>query len=147
MRMHELQGLKKRPRKRVGRGGKRGTYSGRGLKGQKSRAGRRIRPASRDLILRLPKRRGFRNKPLYPKPFTIDIREILRRAKPLAPGGSGKVEVNKEFLRNAGLIPPRYRGDVKILGKSSVAMPLEVKGLRVSKNVKMEIEKAGGSVE
>ena len=55
MRMHELQGLKKRPRKRVGRGGKRGTYSGRGLKGQKSRAGRRIRPASYFALAKAPR--------------------------------------------------------------------------------------------
>ncbi|MEK7341913.1 MAG: uL15 family ribosomal protein, partial [Candidatus Binatota bacterium] len=37
----------KKKRKRVGRGGKRGTYSGRGSKGQKSRAGARIRPGFR----------------------------------------------------------------------------------------------------
>lgn len=44
---------------RVGRGGKRGTTSGKGQKGQKSRSGRRIRPAERDLIIRIPKLRGF----------------------------------------------------------------------------------------
>ncbi len=51
---------KKRKIKRVGRGGKRGTYSGRGLKGQKSRAGRKIRPQLRDTIKRIPKKRGYR---------------------------------------------------------------------------------------
>ncbi|MEK7087229.1 MAG: 50S ribosomal protein L15, partial [Patescibacteria group bacterium] len=44
--------------KRVARGGKRGGYSGRGIKGQKSRAGAGIRPAIRDLMMRLPKQRG-----------------------------------------------------------------------------------------
>lgn len=47
--------------KRIGRGGKRGTYSGRGIKGQKSRAGRRIKPMIREMILRLPKLRGVGN--------------------------------------------------------------------------------------
>lgn len=47
--------------KRVGRGGKRGTYSGKGTKGQHSRAGHRIRPAERDFIQRLPKLRGVGN--------------------------------------------------------------------------------------
>lgn len=53
---------KNKTKKRVGRGGKRGTYSGRGVKGQKSRAGRRIRPAVRDLIQQIPKLRGAKNK-------------------------------------------------------------------------------------
>jgi len=44
--------------KRVGRGGKRGTYSGRGIKGQKARAGHRIRPAIRDFMMKIPKLRG-----------------------------------------------------------------------------------------
>lgn len=50
--------------KRIGRGGKRGNYSGRGMKGQKARAGRRIRPALRDVILKFPQLRGkgFRSK-------------------------------------------------------------------------------------
>jgi large subunit ribosomal protein L15 len=53
---------KNKSKKRIGRGGKRGTYSGKGMKGQKSRAGRKIRPAIRDLIQRTPKLRGARNK-------------------------------------------------------------------------------------
>lgn len=42
----------------VGRGGKRGKTSGRGGKGQTARAGHKIRPEVRDLIKKLPKRRG-----------------------------------------------------------------------------------------
>ena len=63
MQLHTLQPLNSlKGKKRVGRGGKRGTYSGRGQKGQRSRAGRKIRPAMRDLIQRLPKLRGAGNK-------------------------------------------------------------------------------------
>src|SRR3989344_6980971 len=43
----------------VGRGGKRGKTSGRGGKGQTARAGHKIRPEVRDLIKKLPKRRGY----------------------------------------------------------------------------------------
>ena len=43
---------------RVGRGGKRGKTSGRGGKGQTARAGHKIRPEIRDMIKKLPKRRG-----------------------------------------------------------------------------------------
>lgn len=70
LQLHTLQPVHflKRKAPRVGRGGKRGTTSGKGQKGQKARAGRRIRPAERDLIIRIPKLRGF-------------AREAMRRKK------------------------------------------------------------------
>jgi len=70
MQLHELKPIhSNKQSKRVGRGGKRGTTSGSGTKGQKSRSGHRIRPAIRDLMRRLPKLRGTNNKPkkLYRK--------------------------------------------------------------------------------
>lgn len=63
MQLHELRPLHRgKKRKRVGRGGKRGTYSGRGQKGQKSRAGRRLKPVIREIIKRYPKLRGYKFK-------------------------------------------------------------------------------------
>lgn len=63
MQLHEIRPLHKgKKRKRVGRGGKRGTYSGRGQKGQKSRAGRRLEPVIREIIKRYPKLRGYKFK-------------------------------------------------------------------------------------
>jgi len=44
---------------RVGRGGKRGKTSGRGGKGQTARAGNKPRPQWRDIIKKIPKRRGY----------------------------------------------------------------------------------------
>lgn len=69
MQLHEVRPItKNKSKKRIGRGGKRGTYSGRGMKGQKSRAGRKIRPAVRDLMQRTPKLRGAKNQaPRYKK--------------------------------------------------------------------------------
>ncbi len=58
MQAHQLSSTKKGSR-RIGRGGKRGSFSGRGIKGQKSRAGRRIRPQIRDVLKKLHKRRGY----------------------------------------------------------------------------------------
>ena len=64
MQLHELRPKHKiKKRKRIGRGGKRGTYSGRGMKGQKSRAGARFEPIIRGLIKRYPKLRGYKFKP------------------------------------------------------------------------------------
>jgi large subunit ribosomal protein L15 len=65
MQLHQIKPAHEannKDKKRIGRGGKRGTYSGHGMKGQKSRAGHRIRPAERDLIQHLPKLRGSGNK-------------------------------------------------------------------------------------
>ncbi len=63
MQLHQIQtGTRKKEKKRVGRGGKRGTYCGRGIKGQRARAGAKIRPALRDLIKKIPKIRGYRFK-------------------------------------------------------------------------------------
>jgi len=74
MQLHQLQANHPNlAKKRIGRGGKRGTTSGRGTKGQHSRAGRRIRPAERDFIQRLPKLRGIGN-----------IATVAKKAKGLA---------------------------------------------------------------
>ncbi len=65
MQLHELQPKHQLTKKRrIGRGHSRGNYSGRGIKGQKARAGSRIRPALRDLIKTIPKKRGigFKNR-------------------------------------------------------------------------------------
>ncbi|NLL89844.1 MAG: 50S ribosomal protein L15, partial [Dehalococcoidales bacterium] len=57
----------KKDRKRIGRGNGsgHGTYSGKGCKGQKSRAGNKVRPGFEGgqlpLIKRLPRKRGFTN--------------------------------------------------------------------------------------
>ena len=141
--LHNLQKYKIEHKKRVGRGGKRGTYSGRGLKGQKSRAGRRIRPAERDLIIRIPKRRGFRNKPKSPKPKIFNLEDIERVLKT---AGKKNIVFNKKFLVDAGLLPKNFRGPVKILGEGEISPSIRVEGLKVSRSAKEKIERAGGRV-
>lgn len=71
MQLHEIRPIHKlKQKKRVGRGGKKGTYCGRGVKGQKSRAGAKIRPEIRDLVKKIPKLRGYKFK--YPKKNKIN---------------------------------------------------------------------------
>ena len=138
MQLHELQPIHQRKnKKRIGRGGKRGTYSGRGLKGQKARAGHRIRPAVRDLIQRLPKLRGFKFRPLKPKPVPINLEELEKKLK-----GSA---ANLRSLIEDGLIRANVKA-VKILGKGEIKRPIEVRGLLVSASAKKKIEDAGGKV-
>ncbi|MEK7195412.1 MAG: uL15 family ribosomal protein [Patescibacteria group bacterium] len=147
MQLHEIRSnFKKRSRKRVGRGGKRGTTSGRGTKGQKSRAGRRIRPAERDLILKLPKRRGFANLPKSDKPLIFNLGDLSSKIKTHSPSG-GSLVINREFLESAGLLPKNWRGRVKILGKGEINVPIVLEGIDISGNAKLKVEKAGGSIK
>lgn len=146
MQLHQLSRATKKPRPRVGRGGKRGTTSGRGTKGQRSRAGHRIRPAIRDLVIRIPKRRGFRNKAKSAKPFSINITALVKRAAPLAKNGV-PFAVDLEALKAMGLIPVGYRGEVKVLGSADVSVALALKGIRASKSAASKIALAGGTIQ
>lgn len=140
MQLHQFMGNPNKIRRRIGRGGKRGSYSGRGVKGQKSRAGRRIRPAERDLIMRLPKLRGFANKPKSDKPYVFNLKDLSKEIKTHAESGKPFV-VDKDFLKEIGLLPMRYKGDVKILGVGEIGLPVKIRGIKLSKSAKMKIEK------
>jgi large subunit ribosomal protein L15 len=133
--------------RRFGRGGKRGKNSGHGNKGQSSRAGHRIRPEIRDMIKKLPKKRGYgknRARSVVPdnlKPVILNV-GLLEK---LLPAG----EVNHAVLLEQGLMKTQ-KGKipaVKILGTGEVAKKFVVKGLAVSESAKAKIEKAGGKVE
>ena len=138
MQLHQLQPTTKlRSKKRIGRGGKRGSYSGRGMKGQKARAGHRIRPAERDLIIRLPKLRGFDNKPLKPAAFVINLKQLEAKIKDDI--------INKKALIKSGLIRKSDKR-VKILSEGEIKRPLKIQGLEISKKAKKKIEAAGGSI-
>lgn len=129
MQLHDLKlNFKYSRKKRVGRGGKRGSYSGRGVKGQGARAGHRKRPADRDLLIRTPKLRGYRNKPFSREFLALNVGDLENRIK-------------------GSLINLETAGRVKILGSGSVKKAFTVQGLKVSKGAKEKIEKAGGTVK
>ncbi|MBN2197824.1 50S ribosomal protein L15 [Candidatus Wolfebacteria bacterium] len=139
MQLHQIQPkYKLKKKKRVGRGGKRGTYSGKGMKGQKSRAGRKIRPAERDLIQRLPKLRGFKFK-ANKKPAIINIVNLEKNIE-------GNI-INRETLLKAGLIKKTDK-KIKILaqGELKKAFSINVKEIEISENAKKKIETAGGTI-
>ncbi len=144
MQIHELKSIKKRSQ-RIGRSGKRGSYSGRGVKGQKSRAGRRLRPAERDLILRLPKHRGFRNKPKSDRAEVFSLEKISSRLKSFVEG-KAPLALDRELLKTAGLLTKGFRGKVKLLDGGEIKFPVRVKGIAVSAGARAKIEKAGGQV-
>lgn len=143
MQLHSIASKNRKRSQRIARGGKRGTTSGRGQKGQRSRAGHKIRPALRDLIARLPKRRGFQNKPTSPLVVVVNLSAVERRLK----RHGGERTVTPETLRSWGIVPPRHRGPIKLLAVGALSGMLTVRGIAVSKAAQAKIEKAGGSIE
>ena len=133
----------KRARKRVGRGNGsgHGTYSGRGCKGQKSRAGYKMRPGFEGgqlpLIKRLPRKRGFVN--IFRTEYNIVSIDKLNMFE------SGS-EVTPEKLVAAGVIKS-LKQPIKILADGEVNHPLLVKANKFSASAKAKIEAAGGKAE
>jgi large subunit ribosomal protein L15 len=133
----------KKSRKRVGRGdgSGHGTYSGRGCKGQKSRAGYRMKPGFEGgqlpLIKSLPRKRGFVNI------FRIEYYVVNLNKLNLFASGS---EVTPETLVAAGLVKS-LRHPVKILAEGDIGHPLLVKAHKFSATARAKIEAVGGSVE
>lgn len=124
----------------VGRGGKRGKTSGRGTKGQKARAGRKIRPEFRDVIKKLPKLRGYAFKSINSKPVVVNVFDLAKNFK------DGD-KVNAETIFAKKIISEKSGKKVKILGGGEIGVKIFVEGCLVSKEAKTKIEKAGGSVK
>ena len=113
MQIHELHPKNKiKRKKRIARGGKRGTYSGKGVKGQKSRAGAKMQPMVRELIKRYPKLRGYKFSPLG-EFCEVNIAALDKLFK------DGE-KVNKTTLIEKNLFPKSKRVPVKILGKGEI---------------------------
>jgi len=143
MQLQELKPIHKRKkRKRIGRGGKRGTYSGRGIKGQKARAGRRLKPVIRELIKKYPKLRGYKFKQAELKPAIVNI-ETLEKKFQTGEVVTPKVLLERKIIRRIKGRLPR----VKILGEGELSKPLTVENCLVSKKAKEIIEKIHGVVK
>lgn len=134
MQLHQIRSkIKKRNIKRIGRGGKRGGYSGRGIKGQKSRAGRKIRPQWRDIIKKIPKKRGYSSPSLKEKPAVVNLDVIEKNFK------VGE-KVSPQTLAEKGIIK-RKETKVKILGSGEITKKVIIENCQISKSAKEKIEK------
>lgn len=143
MQLHELKPThRKKQRKRVGRGGKRGTYSGKGVKGQRSRAGRRFHPIIRQIIKRYPKLRGYKFKSIKTKIAVVNL-EVLEKKFKSSEIISPKTLLERKLVRRIKGRTPQ----VKILGKGELTKQLTVKGCQASAQAKEKIEKAGGKIK
>lgn len=109
MQYHELKRKTKRAKHvQVGRGGRRGKTSGKGHKGQKARAGKKIRPEIRDMIKSIPKLRGRGvniNKPNTAPAKTVSLEAVNNNFKS-GETVSPKYLFEKELIRkNKGKLP------------------------------------------
>lgn len=138
MQIHQLRPkTRSRHEKRVGRGDK---TAGRGTKGQRARAGAKIRPAIRDVIKKLPKRRGYRFRSFRPRAVVVDLAAIARAF----PDGAA---VNPAALLLSGLIH-RMKGRVpavKVVGSGAMSKRLYLRGLALSAAARERVLAAGGS--
>src|SRR5881628_2206803 len=141
----------RRERKRVGRGpgsGK-GRYAGRGIKGQKSRAGSHKMRAGFEggqmpIYMRIGKLRGSTSKDAYPVgPFRTNTHPVNVRDLDRFDAGD---EVTPETLVEKGILK-NTKIDVKLLGSGEIAKQLTIRVHAISASAREKIEAAGGTVE
>ena len=143
MQIHELKPKhKNKGKKRIGRGGKKGTYSGKGQKGQSSRAGRKMVPIIRELIKKYPKLRGYRSFALQDYKAVVNLETLEKISK------DGDI-INPENLLKKEIIHiiKGKKPEVKILGNGKLTKKLTIENCKISKSAKEAIEKAGGTIK
>ena len=131
MQLHQLKSTRTKKAPRVGRGGKRGTFSGRGSKGQKSRSGTRIRPGFRGgnepLWKLFPKARGASKK--------VDIKQRKFRVANTEYAVFNLGRLDKMF-KDGDTVSPATLGvkSAKILGSGTLTKKLKFEGVVFSKS-------------
>lgn len=127
---------------RVGRGGKKGAYSGRGMKGQRSRAGRKMQPSIRELIKKFPKLRGYRIERFPKLTAIVDIVKVEQKFE------SSEI-VSPKSLLDKGLVR-RINGRtpiVKVLGNKEIKKSLNFENCLFSKKAREIAEKSGSKIK
>jgi len=138
MQLHQLQRETKiKKKKRVGRGGKKGTYSGRGIKGQKSRAGRKLKPIIREILKKYPKLRGYRFKEKKDDYEIVNLDILNKKFE------AGTL-ITPQLLKEKNIIKREVK--VKILGRGELQKKLIFKGFLFSKKARDKILKQGGEI-
>jgi large subunit ribosomal protein L15 len=156
MQLHQLKPIhKKKARKRVGRGGKGGTYSGRGMKGQKARAGKKPRAdfagGDTPLTKRLPKqrgqvgklkkiRKGVKSSRLRSQPVILNLKDIEKKFS--AEGGKEKI-ISPKSLFGKGLVSKIRKSipKIKIIGQGKIKKEWQFRGVQLSKKLQEEVKK------
>jgi large subunit ribosomal protein L15 len=143
MQIHQLTTKKRKAKKTIGRGGKRGTYSGRGNKGQKARSGASIDPlfegGRSSLVERLKKVRGFKSPNAKKNVVTLVMLE-----KKFSDGDTVSME---SLLKNRIISKKNFAAGAKILSTGVITKKLTIeKNILLSDSAKDAIIKAGGKI-
>ncbi len=145
MRPHEIRPIHKQKKHwRVGRGNGSGsgTYSGRGMKGQKARSGGGVRlgfeGGQNPQIKGLPMLRGFKN-PFRTEYQVVNLDDIGRLPESVG-------EVTAQVLAEHRLVRSA-KAPVKVLGDGEISRAVQLKVTKASKTARAKIEAAGGGVE
>jgi large subunit ribosomal protein L15 len=141
----------RKDRKRVGRGPGSGTgkYSGRGIKGQKSRSGSHKMRAGFEggqmpIYMRMGKLRGSTSKDAMPVgPFRTYTHPVNLRDLERFDAGD---EVTPETLVEKGIIK-NTKTDVKLLGNGELSKKLTIRVHAISASAREKVEAAGGTIE
>ena len=149
MKLNSLNLIKKKSKKRLGRGigSTKGKTCGRGHKGQKSRSGVAIKSfegGQMPLYRRLPKR-GFKsfNNQVKKSVAIINlykIQEILKKNK-ISPNS----KLNLSTLQKYQLVNKKY-SKLKLLGSGDIKEKFDIEINFISKSAKKKIEKSGGKI-
>jgi len=135
---------KKKARKVIGRGGKKGTYSGKGCKGQKARSGVSINPlfegGRSTLIDHMKKVRGFKSSQIGMEVKISQLEKFFQ---------DGETVNAKSLLEKKLVKKVTKKSKIKILGdKDKISKKLIIdKDIPLSASAKIVIEKAGGSIK
>ncbi len=145
MQLNDLQLVQKRKKKKtIGRGGKKGTYSGKGNKGQKARSGAHVDPlfegGRSTLVDHMKKKRGFTS--YKPKRNIIQLEVLEKTFK------NGDT-ISSETLMVAKLIARKdLHLGIKILGNAKLTKKFIVAAeIYLSDGAKNAIIGAGGEVK
>lgn len=143
MKLHQLQKVKTKGKKRVGRGigSGLGKTAGRGTKGQKARGKIPVSFTGAGLptFKKLPLRRGLGNRSISVKPKLINLSKLNTLKK--------NTKVDLEQLISLNLVSKKEsKRGVKLLFDEGLSVSLIVK-VPVSKKAQEKIESKGGKVE
>jgi len=147
MQVHSLKNKNADARKRVGRGGKRGKTSGKGMKGQNARTGNSKRPEIRDFIKKFPKLRGQgkngnRARDIITYHYPVNLSTIEKNFE------NGDI-VSPKILVQKGIVDYRKAQipSIKILATGEITKKVTFSNCLVSKSARDKIEHAGGVVK
>ncbi len=143
MQIHQITTPQTKKKPQRGRGGKRGTYSGRGMNGQKARSGGNVDPlfegGRSSLIGRMKKNRGFTSRNMPKRVISLTVIDQL-----FAEGDT----VTLDALIASKMIRKSQRaGGAKIVGTGEINTKVTISPeVLVTQTAKAAIEAVGGTI-